>query len=72
MTPNPQQVCDEVILLDYLITCKQLVKIMHNTTLAEFHVKSKIEAIVNGKPTRNITHDHIKAIKDKLRTMKLI
>ena len=45
---------------------------MHSSSLSEFHAKSKIEAIVNGKPTKNITNDHIRAIKDKLRTMKLI
>lgn len=31
-----------------------------------------MEAIVNGKPTKNITADHIKAIKDKLKFMRII
>lgn len=63
---------NEVILLDYLITCKQLLHILNNSSMSEFHTKAKIEAIVNGKPTKKITNDHIKAIKDKLRAVKLI
>lgn len=59
-------------MLDYLITSKQLLHILNSSNLSEFHAKSKIEAIVNGKPTKNITNDHIRAIKEKLRTMKLI
>jgi hypothetical protein len=55
-----------------MITCKQLLNIIDHSNLADFHMKSKMEAIVNGKPTKNITEDHIKAIKDKLKSMKII
>ena len=37
-----------------------------------FHRKSKIEAIVEGKPAKNITQDHFEAIAHKLRVFKMI
>jgi hypothetical protein len=37
-----------------------------------FHKKSKIEAIVEGRPARNITQDHFDAIVHKLRVFKMI
>ena len=52
---NPEQVRDEVILLDYLITLKQLFNLDEKGSLEDFHIKSKIEDIVEGKPTSNIT-----------------
>ena len=39
---NPEEVRDEVILLDYLITLKQLLNLDDKACLEEFHRKSKI------------------------------
>lgn len=41
-------------------------------TIDEFHRKSKIEDIVEGKPTNNITKEHIAAINTKIRAMKIM
>jgi len=46
---------EEVILLDYLITTKQLLLINAKNDMEYFHRKSKIEAIVEGRPAKNIT-----------------
>ena len=63
---------EEVILLDYLITTKQLLLIHSKKDIEYFHKKSKIEAIVEGKPAKNITYDHFEAIVHKLKVFKLI
>jgi hypothetical protein len=39
---NPEEVTDEVILLDYMITCKQLLNILETSNLADFHLKAKM------------------------------
>ena len=59
-------------MLDYLITLKQLLHLSLNVDLEVFHVKSKIEAIVEGKPAKTITEAHVKAIEDKMRVIKLV
>lgn len=46
---------EEVILLDYFITTKQLLLINSKNDIEYFHKKSKIEAIVEGRPAKNIT-----------------
>lgn len=46
---------DEVIALDYLVTLRQLIGIVQNNDLEGFHSKSKIEAIVEGAPSKVIT-----------------
>ena len=63
---------EEIILLDYLITTKQLLLIDAKKDIEYFHRKSKIEAIVEGRPSKNITEDHFEAIVHKLRVFKLI
>jgi hypothetical protein len=69
---NPEQVRDEVILLDYLITLKQLLNLDERVSIEDFHRKSKIEEIVEGKPTSNITKEHIGAINTKIRAMRIM
>lgn len=71
---QPEQIIEvreELVLLDYLITTYQLVELSALKDIAEFHRKSKIEAIVEGNPTR-ITMNHLKAIKDKMSKLQLI
>lgn len=63
---------EEVIVLDYLVTLRQLVTLLQNNTLDGFHSKSKMEAIVDGAPSKNITKEHVRAISAKLRAIKLI
>lgn len=47
---------EKVVILDYLITLKQLGNLMQKNDIEIFHGKSKIEAIVEGAPAKNITH----------------
>ena len=63
---------EEVIVLDYLVTLRQLVGIMFNNDLEGFHIKSKIETIVEGSPSRNISKDHLAAITHKLKAIKIL
>lgn len=46
---------EKVIILDYLITLRQLVTLLSKDNLELFHTKSKIEAIVEGAPAKVIT-----------------
>ncbi len=46
---------DEVIVLDYLVTLRQLVGLLQGNDLEGFHNKSKIETIVEGAPSKTIT-----------------
>jgi hypothetical protein len=61
-----------VIVLDYLITLKQLSNLLGKNNYELFHEKSKIEAIVEGAPAKVITDDHMRAITSKLKVAKLI
>ena len=63
---------EEIILLDYLITTRQLLLINSKKDIEYFHKKSKIEAIVEGRPAKTITQDHFDAIVHKLRVFKMI
>ena len=63
---------EEVIVLDYLVTLRQLVGIMFNNDLEGFHIKSKIETIVEGTPSNNISQQHLTAIANKLRAIKIL
>ena len=63
---------DEVIVLDYLVTLRQLIGIVQNNDLEGFHSKSKIEAIVEGAPSKVITEEHLNAIRTKLKAIKII
>jgi DNA anti-recombination protein RmuC len=58
--------------LDYLITLKQLLVLDSKVSLEDFHKNSKIEGIVEGKPTDKITKDHIAAINTKIKAMRLL
>lgn len=44
-----------MIILDYLITLKQLSGLLAKNDMELFHRKSKIEAIVEGAPSKVIT-----------------
>lgn len=59
-------------MLDYLVTLRQLVSLLQNGDIEGFHNKSKIEAIVEGAPSKNITQEHMNAIRSKLRAIKII
>ena len=63
---------DEVIVLDYLVTLRQLVGLLQNNDMEGFHTKSKIETIVEGSPSKTITQEHLNAIKSKLKAIKII
>jgi hypothetical protein len=58
--------------LDYLITLRQLLIILEEDSLQNFHNKAKIEQIVEGAPSQNITSEHISAITHKLKTLKIL
>ena len=61
-----------MIVLDYLVTLRQLLSILQNNELEGFHIKSKIETIVEGTPSKQITEEHLNAIKSKLKAIKII
>ncbi len=63
---------EEVIVLDYLVTLRQLISLLQNNGLEGFYNKSKMEAIVDGAPSKNITKEHVRAISAKLRAIKLL
>ena len=63
---------NHVVILDYLITLKQLANLLQKNDIEIFHSKSKIETIVEGAPTNLITSDHIKAITAKLKAVKIL
>ena len=67
-----EMVKEEVIVLDYLVTLRQLVTLLQNNGLEGFHNKSKMEAIVDGAPSKNITREHVRAISAKLKAIKLL
>lgn len=54
------------------MTLRQLIGLLQNNDLEGFHNKSKIETIVEGAPSKVITHDHLNAIKAKLKAIKII
>lgn len=63
---------EKVIILDYLITLRQLGNLLEKDDIEIFHEKSKIEAIVEGAPAKNITNEHFRAISAKLKAIKLL
>jgi len=63
---------DEVIVLDYLVTLRQLVGLLQSNDMEGFHNKSKIETIVEGSPSKMITQEHLNAIRVKLKAIKII
>lgn len=63
---------EKVIILDYLITLRQLSGLLAKNDIEMFHGKSKIEAIVEGAPAKVITDEHLRAISAKLKAIKLI
>jgi hypothetical protein len=44
-----------VIVLDYLVTLRQLIGLLLSNDMEGFHNKSKIEIIVEGSPSKKIT-----------------
>jgi hypothetical protein len=48
------------------------VGLLQGNELEGFHHKSKIETIVEGAPSKIITHEHLNAIKAKLKAIKII
>lgn len=63
---------DEVIVLDYMVTLRQLVGLLQANDIEGFHNKSKIETIVEGSPSKTITQEHLSAIRAKLKAIKII
>jgi hypothetical protein len=63
---------EKIVLLDYLITMKQLLLINERKDIEYFHQKSQIEAIVEGRPAKSITEQHLQAIVHKLKVFKMI
>lgn len=61
-----------MVVLDYLVTLRQLASLLQSQDLDGFHSRSKIEAIVEGTPAQNITQEHLNAIRAKLKAIKLI
>jgi hypothetical protein len=63
---------EKVIILDYLISLRQLSNLLAKNDIDLFHKKSKIETIVEGAPAKVITEEHFRAITAKLKAIKLI
>jgi hypothetical protein len=63
---------EEVIVLDYLVTLRQLLGLLQGNDMEGFHNKSKIETIVEGAPSKVITQEHLNAIRAKLKAIKII
>ena len=55
-----------------MITLSQLLEIMSSQNLNEFHTKSKIQAIVDGEPLEEVTAEHVKMIKNKLKALRIL
>jgi hypothetical protein len=52
---NVEECQEEVIVLDYLVTLRQLIGLLLSNDMEGFHNKSKIEIIVEGSPSKKIT-----------------
>lgn len=63
---------EEIIILDQLITLKQLQKLDEKYGWEVFEQKSKIESIIDGEPLQYIQKKHILAISSKLQTLKIL
>jgi len=61
-----------VIVLDYLVTLRQLIGLLQSNDIEGFHNKSKMEIIVEGSPSKAITHEHLNAIRSKLKAIRII
>ena len=46
--------------------------ILAEDNLQSFHRKSKMEQIVEGSPSQNISTEHISAITAKLKTLRML
>ena len=55
-----------------MTTLSQLLEIMMQQNIGEFSNKSKIQAIVDGEPLEEVTIDHIRMIKNKLKTLRIL
>lgn len=66
------EVKEEVIALDYLITLRQLLILLEENNIQNFHNRAKMQQIVDGSPSQNITSEHISAITQKLKTLKML
>jgi hypothetical protein len=51
---------------------RQLIGLLQSNDLEGFHTKSKIETIVEGAPSKCITHEHLNAIRSKLKAIRII
>ena len=56
----------KIIIIDYLITLKQLIDLQERGSIGEFHSGSDIEKIVEGNPVTEIRKEHLKSIMAKL------
>lgn len=45
----------KIIIIDYLITLKQLMDLQERGSISEFHQKSEIDKIVEGSPVKAIS-----------------
>ena len=55
-----------------MTTLSQLLEIMMQQNIGEFSNKSKIQASVDGEPLEEVTIDHIRMIKNKLKTLRIL
>lgn len=55
-----------------MITLSQLLEIMAQQNINDFHTKSKIQAIVDGEPLEEVSMEHVKLIKNKLKALKIL
>ena len=69
---EPENLLKEIVVLDYLITLKQLLELLKEGNMEEFHGKSKIQAIVEGDVIDSVSCEHVKMIGNKLRALSII
>jgi hypothetical protein len=66
------KVKEEIMILDQLITLRQLHKLDEKYGWETFENRSRIESIVEGEPLEYIQKKHILAIRSKLVSLRII
>ena len=59
-----------MIIVDYLITFRQLLDLQEKCSISEFHTSSEIEKIVEGNPIKCIKKEHVKGIIAKFKRIE--
>ena len=69
---EPNLLLKEIVILDYMITLKQLLELSKEGNLEQFYMKSKIQAIVEADVIDEVSGEHVRMIKNKLKALRII